>query len=159
MARATDKLFFKTNRSRSDPIFHNSTEPSLAAEAIVVSSLPKASAVTVAALRRNVCLSVHVFVSQLITSVLAAETSTPPDLLNVNTLNGAVCLFSVFMSLPVFRSQILIVLSALPDASQRPSGLKASATIGPSCFCRLYSSCPESTSQTLIVKSLLPDAI
>src|SRR6476646_7267433 len=128
--RNTGVGFCLRTRSRSESIRQKTREPSFVAHTRVYSSMPKASAVIVALPCLNVFLCCHVFVSQAITSGLAAERRKVPVELNAKALTGAVCLFNVCTWLPVLRSQTLMVLSKLPEDNQRPSGLKASETIG-----------------------------
>src|SRR5947207_2366923 len=64
----------------------------------------------------------------------------------------------VWTSRPDATSQSFMVLSALAEASQRPSGLKATAKMGflwPLSFC---TSCPLDRFQILIVLSSSPEA-
>jgi hypothetical protein len=62
------------------------------------------------------------------------------------------------VSLPVFTSHSLIVLSPLAEASVWLSGLNATAKTWPSCPFRVAVFLPLATSQSLAVFSMPPEA-
>src|SRR5208337_3317521 len=59
---------------------------------------------------------------------------------------------------PLATSQSLILSSALPDASLRPSGLNATELTELVCPARVRNSCPLATSQSLTEWSRLPES-